>query len=362
MYGKLVPHLNVQQCQSAYNIHIECLLLYAFTYRSMLTNHPTLRFCLHEFSCGGGQVTYTPTCVTVGTNAPLAESVCADQVKPPTVAVCNSQPCPPYWYNGQWTVCSDTCGPAAVQTRIVYCFAACTTPGTATPLADSSCTSTKPATSQPCNTRKCPTWIPSSEWGICSSVCGVGVQSRNLTCVWEDGSIAAPVECAKAIAPTTTQSCQIIPCPHWHRQLWGECSKPVSNSITISSHDRHFSLVSSHLKFSSLFVFLLIRLQCADASGPGIETREVLCRFPHDDPNYYGMITPDQHMCDGLTDSGDGEGAAGVANGKPPTEEVRDYIPFKSITNQLQLSHLFCFICFIQCVCISFFFFLVPSR
>jgi len=112
--------------------------------------------------------------------------------------------------------------------------------------------------------------------------------TRNLTCAYADGSVAAAELCLKSQPPPTSQVCSNFPCPHWHRQLWSACDKP-----------------------------------CADASGPGTQTREVKCRMPHDAEPYYGVIVEDETLCPDATsgDTGDGEGEPGVANGKPPTIE-----------------------------------------
>jgi len=240
-------------------------------------------------SCGGGVQTRTQQCVTAA-GAPTSDSsVCPGAAL--TSQPCNTGMCPNWWWVGEWTTCSSDCGPSGFQTRKVYCLAAAAAnpyaPNVA--LADSDCVTSKPADTQPCNSQPCPTWQPSSPWSDCSTRCNPGTQTRTAACVRFDGSVAPASACLKAAAVQTERSCMVVPCGHWHRELWSECSKP-----------------------------------CADSVGPGEQTRAVVCRYPHDDPVWFGMETRDDSLCPDVMsgDTGDGEGEPGVANGKPPTKQL----------------------------------------
>jgi len=141
---------------------------------------------------------------------------------------------------------------------------------------------------QSCAANPCPTWEPSTAWSACSALCNQGIQVRNLSCIAYDGTRLPDTSCLGAQAPPTSQPCITQPCPHWHRYLWGQCSKP-----------------------------------CADNQGPGTQQRDVKCLYPHDDPVYYGSPFPDPSVCPppGVGDTGDGDGEPGVANGKPPSSQ-----------------------------------------
>ena len=239
--------------------------------------------------CNGGTQTFNPQCyrTDVTPNTVIAVENCSDLQKPPTQAACNTQVCPTYWYTGSWGSCSASCGAGGVQARTVSCFYSTDDPLKATPLADSKCTASKPATQSSCNTFACPTWQYSGPWSKCSQPCNVGIQTRNVTCTNFDGTLAPSSACAKATQLPVQQTCVIIPCPHWHRNIWTDCSKP-----------------------------------CTDASGPGNQTREVICRMPHDDPLYYGIEAKDPTLCSETSgDTGDGDGSAGVAFGKPSSSQ-----------------------------------------
>ena len=239
--------------------------------------------------CGGGIQNYSPVCyrTDVVPNTVEPDATCADQVRPVTQSACNTAACPTYWYAGPLSACSAPCGPTGVQTRRVQCFLSTDNVLTATAQLDSACTASKPATLVPCNSNACPTWQPSSAWGNCSTWCGTGIQSRSISCQNWDGTAAADAACSTSVAPAAQRTCFLEPCPHWHRDLWGDCSKP-----------------------------------CADAQGPGVMNRTVICRFPHDDPLYYGIATADQTTC--ANGAGDGimdvvSANSSFANGKPIT-------------------------------------------
>ena len=242
-------------------------------------------------ACNGGTQTFTPKCyrTDVAPNTLLDDSVCADLVRPPTQGSCNTQRCPTFWVTGAFSACSAACGPGGLQTRTVACYFTTDNTATATPQPDSSCTGSKPSTQASCNAYPCPSWQYSSEWGACSEPCGLGTRSRNVACQNYDGTAAPDSACIGLVAPPVSELCEVVPCPHWHRDSWSDCTKP-----------------------------------CADSLGPGTQNRTVVCRFPHDDPRYNGIECKDVSLCeqsDGGSD--DGEGApSGVANQKPPVVQT----------------------------------------
>jgi len=222
-------------------------------------------------ACGGGLQTFKPACWRTDTSPQMQvdDSACADQAKPATIGSCNTHSCPTYWWSGAWSPCTRACD-SGFQNRTVHCFYATDDPLTATPLSDSYCTSSKPDSSASCNNIPCPQWVAQS-WPTCSERCGVGLQTRNLTCQYYDGSTAPDAECAHSPVPTTQQSCSLMPCPHWHVGVYGECSKP-----------------------------------CADTVGAGVQHRTVECRMPSDDPRYMGILVDDESLCNYSMATADG--------------------------------------------------------
>lgn len=174
--------------------------------------------------CGGGVQTYTPLCyrTDVTPNTVIPSANCADQTMPATQAPCNVQECPRYWAVGNFSACSEVCGPSGTQTRSVGCFTTLMNPLVDSPLADSACSTSKPASVQSCAS-VCPTWQYVGDWSACSVPCNAGVQTRGLICLNADGTPAtSSAGCARSTPPPTSRVCTVQPCPHWHRNEWSQ--------------------------------------------------------------------------------------------------------------------------------------------
>jgi LruC domain-containing protein len=124
------------------------------------------------------------------------------------------------WSTGPWGGCSATCG-TGVQTRSVWCVRA-----DGVTVADASCVDVRPASSQACAAAvSCSyAWTPTA-WSSCSTTCGGGVQSRNVTCVRSDGVTVADTFCAGA-APASNQACtDVSSCSYaWYTSAYSACS------------------------------------------------------------------------------------------------------------------------------------------
>ncbi|KAJ1525847.1 hypothetical protein ONE63_009043 [Megalurothrips usitatus] len=71
----------------------------------------------------------------------------------------------------------------------------------------------KPRHKEPCGSEKCPTW-DSGEWSECSASCGMGIQTRPLTCVDSYGSSLDDTACDPLRQPPLTRTCLApAPCP-----------------------------------------------------------------------------------------------------------------------------------------------------
>jgi hypothetical protein len=102
---------------------------------------------------------------------------------------------------------------------------------------------------------------------------------RSVQCEAYDGTVLDDTSCANQIPPSSVTLCYLMPCPHWNRAEWNECSRPC---------------------------------------GSGNQTRELKCRMPYGEP-YYGSIVDDT-LCPptgNVGDVGDGIGEAGVPFGRP---------------------------------------------
>jgi hypothetical protein len=124
----------------------------------------------------------------------------------------------------------STCSCAGQQTLNVQCQ---DTAGNVLPSAQ--CTGTPPASTQACTPpTTCAAW-KTTAFGTCSNNCGIGVQSRTVTCVLTS-TAASPVDdslCSKTPKPASSQACPNQPaCPTaWVASGFTSCTKSCDSGI-----------------------------------------------------------------------------------------------------------------------------------
>ncbi|KAL8565304.1 hypothetical protein ACOMHN_001202 [Nucella lapillus] len=118
------------------------------------------------------------------------------------------------WYSGEWRKCSSECG-VGVQTRAVSCFRK----RTGARVDGEFCSIlTKPSAIQECNTAPCRDWVLSA-WGECSTTCGYAMRRRSVTC-------PAGGLCEAKFKPREVEVCSSLsPCITWVTGDWSKCSK-----------------------------------------------------------------------------------------------------------------------------------------
>ncbi|XP_022429491.1 ADAMTS-like protein 1 isoform X1 [Delphinapterus leucas] len=134
-------------------------------------------------SCGGGVQEAVVICLNKQTREPADENLCVTSQRPPQLLKsCSLDPCPARWEIGKWSPCSLTCG-VGLQTRDVSCSHLLSREMNETViLADELCHQPKPNTVQACNRFNCPpAWYP-AQWQPCSRTCGGGIQKREVLC------------------------------------------------------------------------------------------------------------------------------------------------------------------------------------
>lgn len=106
------------------------------------------------------------------------------------------------WEYGPWTKCSATCG-GGTANRTATCVPAGATCDPAQ----------KETTKIKCNNNLCNYGYVWSikDWGECSSQCGGGNQTRQVTCTDSAGKLADDFKC-DAARPVSTQTCNTQPC------------------------------------------------------------------------------------------------------------------------------------------------------
>ncbi|XP_050971241.1 ADAMTS-like protein 3 [Labeo rohita] len=94
--------------------------------------------------------------------------------------ICNPQPCPPRWEVSVWNPCSVSCG-VGLQTRSVSCVRSVAGNRTES-VSSKECVERRPTELQACNQVACPPAWEAEEWQQCSHSCGRGTQWRKVYC------------------------------------------------------------------------------------------------------------------------------------------------------------------------------------
>lgn len=159
-------------------------------------------------TCGTGFESRTVTCVSSARGV-VASSECDPDTSPEQVQLCYNDACPTYSWQESGFVCAVTCG-SGTATQTVTCVE----DTTGALVDDSYCTDTVPATAQDCEAeiacRTC-SWS-STELTTCSSTCGLGEQSREVSCTCSDGSVDDSLTLCDGAMPDSVLSCEAA-CP-----------------------------------------------------------------------------------------------------------------------------------------------------
>lgn len=171
-------------------------------------------------------MTRTVSCVRPDGTPATDPSECR-RTAPPTVTSCvEYSGCGAQWNIGNWSSCTNTCG-IGIQTRPVTCQAA---DGSVQP--DVACARRRPSGQQSCGDYSTCTfsWV-TSEWGSCevSNSCGVGSESRNVHCQRSDGCTVADGNCASS-RPAAARGCVAPTCVATNTS----CASLFANGTTTS--------------------------------------------------------------------------------------------------------------------------------
>eukprot|EP00118_Oscarella_pearsei_P015773 m.145151 g.145151 ORF g.145151 m.145151 type:complete len:647 (+) comp38413_c0_seq1:82-2022(+) len=147
------------------------------------------------------------------------------------------------WSVGEWGACSSGCGPGT-QTRAVSCERSSSENDDKVPVIDSECerevTAERDAESRPCDVN---CRFVYGNWSGCQfpsgDTCGVGTESRDVTCLDEDAGTAVNERFCNEDAtitderpPIRQRRCEVeCPClnPRWESSEWGTCSVSCGN-------------------------------------------------------------------------------------------------------------------------------------
>ncbi|XP_069181439.1 thrombospondin type-1 domain-containing protein 4 isoform X1 [Procambarus clarkii] len=174
-------------------------------------------------TCGGGTQTTRAACVKRKRGNEVPSNHCRDLPRPAEETVrCNLRPCPATWEAEAWGPCSVTCG-LGVQTRQLTCKMKVSQDHfVAQP--EGACLAPQDIPkAQVCELAVCnsaPAWR-TGEWGQCSAQCGLGTRHRSVTCVTAAGGVADHL-CDPREKPSNQELCDMGSCATdtWFFSAW----------------------------------------------------------------------------------------------------------------------------------------------
>ncbi|XP_063833977.1 ADAMTS-like protein 3 [Ostrinia nubilalis] len=165
-------------------------------------------------SCLSGVQELIIQCVRDEDGKNASPYMCDPLTKPENrVRTCNDHPCPPRWNYTEFSQCTKSCG-IGIQTREVTCIHEVTRGGTNTVVVPNSmCPQPPPPDRQYCNVLDCPVRWQTGEWTKCSKTCGGGLKQREPP-------------------PPDRQYCNVLDCPvRWQTGEWTKCSKTCGGGL-----------------------------------------------------------------------------------------------------------------------------------
>ncbi|XP_054005175.1 protein madd-4 isoform X1 [Hylaeus anthracinus] len=135
-------------------------------------------------TCLGGFQDLIINCVRDDTGKTVMPLLCTAETKPEArTRVCNDHSCPPRWNYSDFSPCMSSCG-IGIQTREVTCVHEVTrsSTGKIQSVPNHMCPQPQPADRRYCNVLDCPIKWSTGEWSKCSKPCNGGVKRRKVVC------------------------------------------------------------------------------------------------------------------------------------------------------------------------------------
>uniref|UniRef100_A0A8C1QNC2 ADAM metallopeptidase with thrombospondin type 1 motif, 6 n=1 Tax=Cyprinus carpio TaxID=7962 RepID=A0A8C1QNC2_CYPCA len=177
-------------------------------------------------TCAGGSQKQEVVCKRLDDGSVVQNSYCDPDGKPPgNQRPCNTEPCPPEWFIGDWSECGKTCD-GGMRTRTVLCIRKIG-PAEEETLEDSHCLTHRPIEQESCNNQSCPPQWVTLDWSECTPKCGPGFKHRIVLCKSSDlTKTFPPALCSDQNKPPVRIRCSLGRCPppRWTPGEWGQCS------------------------------------------------------------------------------------------------------------------------------------------
>lgn len=176
--------------------------------------------------CAGGFQLQQVVCRKQADHSVVSNHFCDKKSRPKERRrTCNTEPCAPTWWTGEWSECSRSCN-GGLRTRDVLCKRRISVSEEKI-LDDSACTPLRPSLTEPCSNHSCPPEWLALDWSECTPSCGPGYRHRVVLCKsGESGDTLPESNCPKQGRPTSRVRCNLQRCPpsQWITGPWGECS------------------------------------------------------------------------------------------------------------------------------------------
>uniref|UniRef100_A0A3Q0R6Q9 ADAM metallopeptidase with thrombospondin type 1 motif 6 n=1 Tax=Amphilophus citrinellus TaxID=61819 RepID=A0A3Q0R6Q9_AMPCI len=177
-------------------------------------------------TCAGGSQKQEVVCKRLDDNSVVQNNYCDPDSKPPeNQRDCNTEPCPPEWFIGDWSECAKTCD-GGMRTRTVLCIRKIG-PAEEETLEDTHCLTHRPIERESCNNQSCPPKWVTLDWSECTPKCGPGFKHRIALCKSSDlTKTFPPAHCPSHNKPPVRIRCSLGRCPppRWIPGEWGQCS------------------------------------------------------------------------------------------------------------------------------------------
>ncbi|XP_030323231.1 A disintegrin and metalloproteinase with thrombospondin motifs 6 isoform X1 [Calypte anna] len=177
-------------------------------------------------TCAGGVQKQEVVCKRLDDNSIVQNNYCDPDSKPPeNQRACNTEPCPPEWFIGDWSECSKTCD-GGMRSRTVLCIRKIG-PSEEETLDNTNCLTHWPIEKEPCNNQSCPPQWVALDWSECTPKCGPGFKHRIVLCKSSDLLKTFPAaQCQEESKPPARVRCSLGRCPppRWVTGDWGQCS------------------------------------------------------------------------------------------------------------------------------------------
>uniref|UniRef100_A0A669AWT0 ADAM metallopeptidase with thrombospondin type 1 motif 6 n=1 Tax=Oreochromis niloticus TaxID=8128 RepID=A0A669AWT0_ORENI len=177
-------------------------------------------------TCAGGSQKQELVCKRLDDNSVVQNNYCDPDSKPPeNQRDCNTEPCPPEWFIGDWSECPKTCD-GGIRTRTVLCIRKIG-PAEEETLEDTHCLTHRPIERESCNNQSCPPKWVTLDWSECTPKCGPGFKHRIALCKSSDlTKTFPPARCSIHNKPQVRMRCTLGRCPppRWIPGEWGQCS------------------------------------------------------------------------------------------------------------------------------------------